>query len=153
MLIVTVVAASAAALLVRPAKMHEITVPAAMAEVAGVETVSTRLVLVMLATPTFRPLQVRADVIAVVRKFTPATVIALITPAFADTVKVTVAETLVAALTVLERTIEGAVRASAVIAANVAVPVSDAVAPVVIVTVAEPCAVAEFASAATVHVT
>jgi len=90
--------AAAAAELVRPAKMQVIAVPAAMAVVAGVVTVRMRLVVDMEATPTVRPVQVRADVIAPVLKFTPVTVIALITAAVA-VVKETVAVTPVAALT------------------------------------------------------
>ena len=106
--IVTVEAAAAVAELVRPANMHVITVAAAMAVVPGEVTVSTRLVVeAMEATPTDRPVQVRAAVI-VVPKFTPATVILAIRPTV-TVVKVTVAMTPVAPLTVLERTIEGVV--------------------------------------------
>jgi len=91
----TVEAAAAVAELVRPAKLHVITVLAAMD--AGWVTVSTRLVVdAMEATPTVRPVQVRADVI-VLPKFTPATVTVLILPAVA-VVKVTVAVTPVAPL-------------------------------------------------------
>ena len=53
----------------------------------------------------------RSAVIAVVRKFTPATVILEIRPAVA-VVKMTVAVTAVAALRLLERTTEGATRPS-----------------------------------------
>ncbi len=109
--IVTVEAAAAAAALVRPAKLHVITVAAAMTVVPGVVTVITRLVVATEATPTVRPVQVMAAVTAVpvVRKFTPATVTALMMPAVA-VVKVTVAVTPVAALRLLERTTEGATR-------------------------------------------
>jgi hypothetical protein len=103
--IVAVEAAATVAELVRPAKLHVIAVAVAMD--AGVVTVSTRLVVDMEATPTDRPVQVRAAVI-VVPKFTPATVILAIRPTV-TVVKVTVAITPVAPLTVLERTIEGVV--------------------------------------------
>ena len=56
----TVEAAAAAAALVRPAKMHVITVVEVMD--AGVVTVSTRFVVAMEAAPTDKPVQVRADV-------------------------------------------------------------------------------------------
>jgi len=89
-----------------------------------------------------------------VSKFTPATVIFAMDAAVADVVKMMVADTPVAALTVLERTIDGTVR-TPVIAANVAEPVSveDEAPPVVIVTAASATEVATFASEATVHVT
>jgi len=115
---VTVPASAAAAAFLSPAKMH-VMVELAVTD-AAVVTVSTRLVLDMEAAPTVRPVQVRADVGEVaVSKLTPATVTALISPGFADTVNVTVAETPVAALTVLERVTDGAVSAPAVIAARV----------------------------------
>ena len=59
-LMVTVAAALTVALLVRPAKMHVITVVEVMD--AGVVTVSTRFVVAMEAAPTDKPVQVRADV-------------------------------------------------------------------------------------------
>jgi len=54
-----------------------------------------------------------------VSKFTPATVILLILPAVADVVKVMVADTAVAALTVLERAIDGLTSAALNMAGNI----------------------------------
>lgn len=83
-----------------------------------------------------------------VSKFVPVTATNLIRPGFEETLKAMVAETSVVLLILLERTIEGLVRAPAVIAPSVAVPLSmsDSVllALVVIVIVEELCGAAAF---------
>ena len=83
-------------------------------------------------------------------KFVPITETKLIRPGFEDTVKAMVAETPVAALTWLDTVTEGLVRTPAVIAANVAVPLSrDAsvlLAKVVTVILNVPCGTALFFS-------
>lgn len=106
----TMEAGAAAAAFLSPATVHVTTVEAAMD--AGVVTDSTRVVVDRAAVPAEIPVQVYADVgVTEVSKFTPAIVILLMLPIVA-VVNVTVAETDVVALTLLERTIEGLVRAA-----------------------------------------
>ncbi len=149
----TVEAAAESAEFFSPAKVHVTAVPEVTD--AAVVTVSTRLAFDKVVVPALKPVQVRAEVGAVAAsKFTPATVIALMLPVVA-VVKVTVAKTLVAALTLLDRTIEGETSAALNIAGNVAYAPSrfaDEV-PVATDTLNGAVAAAAFLSAATVHVT
>ncbi len=89
-----------------------------------------------------------------VSKFTPATVIFDMLPAVA-VVKVTVADTDVAAFTVLERTMEGLTSAALNIAGNTSPEVVSIFEDAAVVMVAVPAAAAAaaFLSPATVHVT